>query len=306
MIKNSLVGYTGFVGSNLCSDKTFDMLYNSKNIEEAFDTKPENLIYSGIPAQKFIANKFPEKDFEIVKQAINNIERIKPKNLILISTIDVYKNPVNVDEDSEIKEKVLEPYGKNRYYLEKWVKENFENYLIIHLPALYGKNIKKNFIYDLIHVIPSMIKEEKFEQIVKRDGFIKAYYEKQENGFYKYTNTQNEKNLRDYFEKIGFSALNFTDSRANYQFYNLAYLNKHIKKAMENNIKILNLAVEPVNVSELYKFIKKKEFCNEVLENIPNYNFKTKYAEIFGGKNGYIFDKNFVLNDIKKFVESGK
>ena len=37
--------------------------------------------------------------------------------------------------------------------------------------------------------------------------------------------------------------------------------------------------------------------------NIPNYDFKTKYYELFNGHNGYIFDKKFILEDIKKFVE---
>lgn len=33
---NALVGYTGFVGSNLYAKGTFDRVYNSKNIEEAY------------------------------------------------------------------------------------------------------------------------------------------------------------------------------------------------------------------------------------------------------------------------------
>ena len=69
----SLVGYTGFVGSNLAESCKFDGLYNSKNIEQAFGTNPYVLFYSGVPAQKFIANKFPEEDFAIVQNALENI-----------------------------------------------------------------------------------------------------------------------------------------------------------------------------------------------------------------------------------------
>ena len=43
---------------------------------------------------------------------------------------------------------------------------NFSNYLIVHLPGLYGKNIKKNFIYDLINIIPNMLKEDKFQEFL--------------------------------------------------------------------------------------------------------------------------------------------
>ena len=70
----SLVGYTGFVGSNILSEHKFEGLYDSKNVTEAYGTNPDLLVYSGVPAQKFLANKKPEKDFEIIKNAINNIK----------------------------------------------------------------------------------------------------------------------------------------------------------------------------------------------------------------------------------------
>ena len=64
------------------------------------------------------------------------------------------------------------------------------------------------------------------------------------------------------------------------------------------------MATEPISIEELYNYIKGKKFKNEITDNIPNYNFKTQYDNIYDGKNGYIFDKEFILEDIKKFVES--
>lgn len=307
-MKKVLVGYSGFVGSNLCSKEKFDGLYDSKNVQEAYGSNPDILVYSGVPAQKFMANKFPEEDFKIIEGAIENIKKINPKKIVLISTIDVYKEPINVDEDTEIITEDLQPYGKNRYCLEQWVKENFEDYLIVHLPGLYGKNIKKNFIYDLINVIPSMLKEEKYVELVNKNNFIEKYYINQDNGFYKLTDINEEEKveLKKYFNEIGFSALNFTDSRGKFQFYNLGFLWGHIEKALENGIKILNLATEPVQVSEIYEYIKNEKFVNEITNNIPNYNYKTKYDYLFNGKDGYILDKKFILEDIKKFVLENK
>ena len=304
-MKNILVGYTGFVGSNLNDECKFDGVYNSKNINDAFGLNPELLVYSGIPAQKFLANKEPEIDFDIIKNGIENIKKINPKRLVLISTIDVYKNPINVNEDDKIIQEDLEAYGRNRYYLEKWVKDNFDDYLIVHLPGLYGKNLKKNFIYDLIHIVPSMLKKDKFEEITKNDDYLSDYYFIQDNGFYKCRELTkvDEKNLKNYFNNIGFSALNFTDSRGVYQFYNLKYLWNHIEIALKNNIKVLNLATEPVSICELYKYIKNSEFKNEISDKPAFYDFKTKYDYLFNGLNGYIFNKQFVLEDIKKFVE---
>ena len=302
--KEILVGYSGFVGSNIASKHQFDGLYDAKNVKESYGTNPDLLVYSGVPAQKFIANQYPDEDFKIIENAIYNIQQINPKKIVLISTIDIYKNPINVDEDSEIELDELQPYGKNRYYLENWVKQNFDDYLIVHLPGLYGKNIKKNFIYDLINIIPSMLKKEKFDELTKKNDFIKDYYEIQENGFYKCKKLSEEekRQLKDYFNEIGFTALNFTDSRGIYQFYNLQYLWGHIVTALENNIKILNLAVEPIKISDLYQYIYGKSFKNEITENIPHYDYKTKHAEIFNGKDKYIYDKEFILKDIKRFV----
>ena len=304
----SLVGYTGFVGSNILREHKFEGLYDSKNVTEAYGTNPDLLVYSGVPAQKFLANKEPEKDFEIIKNAIHNIKEINPKEIVLISTIDIYKSPIDVNEDTKIDTNDLQPYGYDRYYLEKWVSENIENHLIVHLPGLYGKNIKKNFIYDLIHIIPSMLAEDKYKELIEKDDLIKDYYEKQENGFYKVKilTEQEEKMLKDYFNNIGFSALNFTDSRGKFQFYNLKYLWSHIQKARANNIEVLNLATEPVSIAEVYKYIKNKDFVNELNKDIPYYNFKTKYDALFNGKDGYIFDKEFILKDIKEFVLKGE
>ena len=88
-----IVGFTGFVGSNLCIQYHFDGQFNSKNYKKAYGTKPELLVYAGVPAQKFLANKFPEKDYEVIENAIENIKNIRPKTLVLISTIDIYKDP---------------------------------------------------------------------------------------------------------------------------------------------------------------------------------------------------------------------
>ena len=299
-----IVGYSGFVGSNICKLHKFDGLYDAKNVEESYGKNPDLLVYAGVPAQKFLANKEPEQDFQIIENAIYNIQRIKPKEIVLISTIDIYKKPYDVDEDSDIETDGLQPYGYNRYYLEKWVRENIENHLVIHLPGLYGENIKKNFIYDFIHIIPSMLTGEKYKELLNKNDFLKNYYDKQDNGFYKVRKLSiiEEKKLKEYFERIGFSALNFTDSRGTFQFYPLRLLWRHIEIARENKLKVLNLATEPVTISEIYEYIKSEKFINEISQSIPYYNFKTKYAELYKGKNNYVLDKKFILKDINEFV----
>lgn len=316
-MKRALVGYTGFVGSNLNLAGKFDAVYNSKNIQDAFGTQPDILYYAGLRAEKFLANKMPEKDKALIDEAINNIQKIAPKKLVLISTIDVYKNPVDVDEDTKIDTDNLHPYGYNRYLLEQWVQQHMEDYLIVRLPGLFGKNIKKNFIYDYIHVLPAMLTEDKImtlQETAKNLGDdLMKYYKKQDNGFYKYIplednaeRKEQEKHLRELFDKLGFSALQFTDSRGIFQFYDLSKLYQDIETALQNTIQLLNIATEPVSVAEVYERLEGKAFVNEIASNAPYYNYRTKYADKFGGTNGYLADKATVLKQIEDFVKTEK
>lgn len=300
-----IVGYTGFVGSNLVDKHKFDGLYNSKNIKDAFGTNPDLLVYSGVPSAMFLANNFPQKDLAVIEDAMENIKKINPKTIVLISTIAVYSNPIDINEDSLIDINELTAYGKNRLLLEKYVEENFENHLIVRLPALFGKNLKKNFIYDFIHLIPALLNQVKFEELTSQDNTINAYYEKQDNGFYKCKELdESEKEiLKKYFKNIGFSALNFTDSRSIYQFYNLENLWEHIEKSLKLGIKKLNLATEPISVAEVYKALTGEEFINELNKTPFNYNYKTVHAEKLNGENGYLYSKKAVIEQIKNFVQ---
>lgn len=148
----ALVGYTGFVGSNLLSFYKFDYFFNSKNFSDALDMEFDELYFCGTPAVKWYANKFPEEDLKSIQNIINIIKTIKVNKFILISTIDVYENTnFQKNEDYNCNYMINNTYGKNRFILEDYVKNTFYNYHIIRLSALFGKGLKKNIIYDLLN-----------------------------------------------------------------------------------------------------------------------------------------------------------
>jgi sugar phosphate isomerase/epimerase len=149
---NAIVGYTGFVGSNLLKFYKFDYFYNSSNFSDAKNKKFDTIFFCGVPAVKWYSNKFPEEDFDVLKNIQNILGTIKAKKLILISTIDVYEyieSQQNEDYDCDFINN--HTYGKNRYLFELFVKKTFDNHHIIRLPALYGLGLKKNIIYDLMN-----------------------------------------------------------------------------------------------------------------------------------------------------------
>ena len=149
-MSTALIGYTGFVGSNLNQQTKFEGLYNSKNIEDIAGKSFDILVCSGAPAVKWLANKEPIKDRENLQRLMDCLAQVSAKKVILISTVDVYPVPVEVDEDTEIEVEVLQPYGKHRLELEAFVQEHFD-FLIVRLPGLFGQGLKKNIIYDFLN-----------------------------------------------------------------------------------------------------------------------------------------------------------
>jgi nucleoside-diphosphate-sugar epimerase len=149
-MSSAIIGYTGFIGSNLIRQRHFDNFYNSKNIETIHNQSFDLVICAGVPAVKWLANKEPVKDRENIQKLISCLQKILTQKFILISTVDVYISPIKVDEKTPIILEELQPYGKHRRELECFVQDNFDS-LIIRLPGLFGQGIKKNIIYDFLH-----------------------------------------------------------------------------------------------------------------------------------------------------------
>ena len=306
----ALIGYTGFVGSNLNSESVFDYKYNSKNIEDIKGKSFDLSICSAVRAEMWFANKFPEEDKKEIDYLISYLDSFKTKTFVLISTIGVYKNPINVNEETSIISQESLPYGRNRYYLEEYVKNKFKNYLIVRLPALFGINIKKNFIYDLINRVPAMLVESKFNELMNISDnslirLIKQYYHKDSFGFYvleKNIDNAIFKELKNKFENYGFTSLNFTHRDSQFQFYYLKNLWKDIQIALKNNISILNISSEPIKAYEIAKSCFGVDFDNNV--NSPLiYDMKSKYDYLYDGKNGYLYNKPMILSEIQDFVK---
>lgn len=262
MISRAIVGYTGFVGSNLLARYKFDHYFNSKNFADAKNMEFDELYFCGTPAVKWYANKYPDIDLENIQKITDILAKIKTKKIILISTIDVYDNPQSqqtedyvdkflpIDVSREHKT-IKNPYGQHRLALEDFIKRTFTNYLIIRLPALIGRGLKKNIIYDLLN------------------------------------NNQ----------------INNISSNSQFQWYDLEWLRDDIDSAIKNNIQICNFVTEPVNTIDILNLFKNPMETYKIDSPI-RYDVKTKYSKEFKSTtNGYIRDKNTVLNSIKNFVE---
>ncbi len=150
MPSNALIGHTGFVGGTLLRQSTYDATFNSRNIEQIAGGSFDRIICAGVSAVKWLANKEPEADWRGIKRLMDCLETVSAQHFVLISTIDVYRDPVGRTELDIPPTDGLHPYGRHRLALEAFVAERFPSHTIVRLPALFGAGLRKNALFDLM------------------------------------------------------------------------------------------------------------------------------------------------------------
>ena len=147
---NALIGSTGFVGGTLLRQTNFDEQFHSTDIETIRGRSYDVLTCAGAPAEKWKANKEPEGDRANIQRLVDCLRTVRAAHVVLISTVDVYPVPVDVDEETPIDPQAASAYGRHRYELEQFVRDRFET-TCVRLPGLFGRGLKKNIIYDFLN-----------------------------------------------------------------------------------------------------------------------------------------------------------
>lgn len=155
-----LVGSTGLIGTTLKDSVNFDYEFNSKNLSDLLtvsqNSEPLDLYLCCLPATKWLINKEPLKDFQNMISILKILEQRSYRKIVVYSTIDIYTDaPTHSTEDYKISIEAASNgfnYGNNRHLFEHLVKAvlKWEHLLVVRLPALIGKHLKKNILYDLL------------------------------------------------------------------------------------------------------------------------------------------------------------
>ncbi len=160
-VRTALIGYTGFVGSNLLDASPFDDLYNSKNIAEFAGGDYDLVVSAGNRADSHRINAHGAEDLAEIDALVDTISSARIGRLVLISTVCVYPWGGAPDERTPLSPDALTPYGANRLHQERRLSDAFDT-LIVRLPQLYGPRLSKGVVYDLAndyrveHIDPSM------------------------------------------------------------------------------------------------------------------------------------------------------
>jgi sugar phosphate isomerase/epimerase len=147
--KSAIIGWSGFVGQYLTHFFPESDLYNSVNIEELRGKTYNTIYFSAMPAEKWKINQNPTDDVKLLSYFYDLLSDVSCEKFILISTVDVLDCTISQSEDGSIFAE--HPYGQNRRMLEEFIQKRFTTHIILRLPGLFGKGLKKNVIYDLLH-----------------------------------------------------------------------------------------------------------------------------------------------------------
>jgi sugar phosphate isomerase/epimerase len=146
---DAIIGWTGFIGQTLTLANPDADLYNSSNIYDISGKHYTTVYMAGMPAEKWRINRDPGPDRDTLDQFKDILSTIRADQFILISTVDVMDCTVEQTENGITY--ASHPYGLHRRLLEEFVMTTFPTCYILRLPGLFGKGLKKNAIYDLIH-----------------------------------------------------------------------------------------------------------------------------------------------------------
>lgn len=149
-MRTALIGHTGFVGSNLAAATTFDDLFHSRNLDEIEGREYDLVVSAAGRADSHRINSEGEADWAELEGIAARLASARIGKLVLISTVCVYPAGGSPDESTPIDPSALAPYGANRARFETLVADAFDTF-VVRLPQLYGRNLKKGIVYDLLH-----------------------------------------------------------------------------------------------------------------------------------------------------------
>ncbi|MBX7103789.1 MAG: hypothetical protein K1X57_06895 [Gemmataceae bacterium] len=150
-MNSAVVGHTGLVGGTLARAWPEAVGFNSSNIEAIAGREFDLLLVAGMPGTKWLANKDPATDHAAIERLARNLEQCRADRVVLFSTIDVYPVARSVDEDTPIDPAAQQPYGRHRLALERQLADRFPGLVVLRLPGLFGRGLKKNAIFDLLN-----------------------------------------------------------------------------------------------------------------------------------------------------------
>lgn len=138
------------MGANVAAAHNFTDLYNSSNIGDIRGKSYDLIVSAANRADSHRINQHPAEDRAAIDEYLAVVATVHATKIVLVSTVCVYPGGTSPDETTPLSAEGLTPYGANRLHAEQRLYEQFD-VLALRLPQLYGIELKKGIVYDLLN-----------------------------------------------------------------------------------------------------------------------------------------------------------
>jgi hypothetical protein len=304
-----LIGHTGFVGQTLARQQEFSAQFNSSSIHKASDQSFDRIVCAAAPGSMFEANRFPDRDHLAIDGLIRDLSMIQAKQIVLISTIAVLDRFDGQALETTTDFQATLAYGLNRRRLEQFCQSHFNSCLIVRLPALFGPGLRKNFIFDLMNPVPSLLAAPRYEALravlPQPLKAIAHYTDDPALGLFVLDRAAlNASALRPDLDRFvletGFSAIAFTNPESSFQFYDMTRLWSDIRVALDANLSIIHLAPEPVLARDVHQRLTGRTMpASEA--RVHNEDMRSGHAGLWGKSGPYLMPSADSLSGLARF-----
>lgn len=308
---SGLIGHTGFVGSALLRQTAFAACYNSQNIATIEGQSFGTLVCAAAPGSMLEANLAPERDAAKIDALIAQLSAVRAERFVLISSIAVLADFAGGDDEGTQAFQQDLAYGRNRRALEAFVESHFPGSLIVRLPALFGEGLRKNFLFDLMNPVPSML------SAAKRDALMGAldpalaewagalYTPDAATGLLRLDRAalnadRRRTALEDAVTALELSATQFHHRETTYQYYPIDRLWQDIGIALGAGLSHLHLVAEPLTAAAIHAALLGREMP-ETPARLHREDMRTRHAALWGAKGRYQFDAATTLDHLAAF-----
>jgi len=314
--ETGLLGHTGFVGGALLRQTSFVACYNSANIADIEGQAFGTLVCAAAPGSMLEANRSPERDAAQIDGLIARLATIRAERFVLISSIAVLADFAGGnDEGTQAFQQDL-AYGRHRRALEAFVEGHFASSLIVRLPALFGHGLRKNFLFDLMNPVPSLLTQTKRDALMNAlDPALAAwvaslYAPDGVTGLLKLDRAllnagRRRAALEDAVDALGASAAQFHHPDTTYQYYPIDRLWKDIGIALDAGLSHLHLAAEPLTATAIHTRLIGRPMP-ETPARLQREDMRTRHAALWGTEGPYQFKAAATLDHLAAFYASAR
>lgn len=307
----ALIGHTGFVGSALLRQTSFTRGFNSANIAEIDGSAFDMVVCAAAPGSMLEANTAPERDLAQIEALIERLSTLRTRCFVLISSIAVLADFASgADETTSDFQQDL-AYGRHRRMLEAFVEDHFENSLVVRMPALFGEGLRKNFLFDLLNPVPSMLRQDRFDALAGAldtqlsDAFASHYALDPATGMLKLDRAAlNADPVRAALDEaviaLDASAVQFHNPETTYQYYAIERLWADIGLALDAGLSHLHLCAEPLKAADIHQHLTGRAMP-ETPARLHQEDMRTRHAELWGQTGPYQYDAAGTLAALTEF-----